>query len=75
VLAIPSALLALVIERALFGPAVTSLAAGYADLSLVPSPAIVVVSATAFAAVAAAAAGLTTRAVVRATVAEGLDAE
>lgn len=73
--AVPAAAGALALERLLLGPAVTHLAAGYADLSLAPGPGQVVLLLVGFGALGAAAAGWVARAALREPIVAGLRSE
>ncbi len=73
--AVPAAVGALLLERFVLGPAVTRLAAGYAELSLVPSPGQVALLIGGFAVLGAAASTWVARAAVREPIVSGLRAE
>lgn len=74
VLLVPGLLLGLALEHWVLGPLVASLAAGYADLSLDPTPGLLTLQVTGFAAVGCGAVLVAARRVVREPVVTGLRA-
>jgi ABC-type lipoprotein release transport system permease subunit len=73
--ALPAAVGALALERLVLGPAVTRLAAGYADLSLTPSAGHVALLLAGFAVLGACAAAWVARSAMREPIVTGLRAE